>query len=432
MRIETIAEVSRKELSLFFSSPIGYLFLAVYLGVTMFVFFWVETFFARNIADVRPMFEWLPILLIFLSAALTMRSWSDERRTGTVEFLVTLPSSPWELVVGKFSACLMLLLVALVLTLPLPITVALIGNLDWGPVLAGYLAAILLGATYLSIGVFVSARCENQIVSLILTAFICGMFYLLGSPFLAGLVDNYTAEFLCSLGSGSRFTSITRGVLDFRDLYFYVSVVATFLTLNVLAIKSLGWTDSDHESRHRRAHVYTALLIGNFLLANVWIGQIKAIRWDVTAGDQYSISEVTQTQLNQLTEPLLIRGYFSSKTHPLLAPLVPQLKDLLAEYEIVGSDKLRLELIDPVTEPELEDEANSKYGIQAVPFQVSDRHQASLVNSYFDILIQYGDEYEVLSFRDLIEVKAKSEAEIDVQLNNPEYQITRSIKKVLC
>ena len=431
MQIESIAEISRKELSLFFSSPIGYLFLAVYLGVTMFVFFWVETFFARNIADVRPMFEWLPILLIFLSAALTMRSWSDERRTGTIEFLVTLPISPWELVVGKFSACVALLLIALVLTLPLPITVALMGNLDWGPVAAGYVAATLLGATYLSIGVFVSSRCDNQIVSLIVTAFICGGFYLVGSPFLTSLVDNNFADFLRSLGSGSRFTSITRGVLDFRDLYFYGSLAASFLTLNVFAIKTLGWTDTANEARHRRTVVLTALVIVNVLIANVWFGQVKSIRWDVTEGDQYSVTSVTEAQLSQLTEPLFIRGYFSSKTHPLLAPLVPQIKDLLAEYEIVGNDKLRLEIVDPVADPEMEDEANSKYGIEAVPFQISDRHQASLVNSYFDVLIQYGDEFEVLSFRDLIEVKAESESEIDVQLNNPEYQITRTIKKVL-
>ena len=431
MRLETIAELSRKELSLFFSSPIGYLFLAVYLGVTMFVFFWVEAFFARNIADVRPMFEWLPILLIFLSAALTMRSWSDERRTGTIEFLVTLPSSSWELVVGKFSACVVLLLIALILTLPLPITVAFMGDLDWGPVVAGYIAAVLLGATYLSIGVFVSARCDNQIVSLIVTAFICGVFYVLGSPFLTSLVDNNFAEFLRSLGSGSRFTSITRGVLDFRDLYFYGSIAASFLVLNVFAVKSLGWTDTANEKRHRTQQVLLGLLVVNLLLANVWIGQVKALRWDVTEGDQYSISEITEVQLSQLTEPLLIRGYFSSKTHPLLAPLVPQIKDLLAEYQIVGGDKLRLELVDPAADPEMEDEANSKYGINAVAFQISDRHQASLVNSYFDILVQYGDEFEVLGYSELIEVKAESESALDVKLNNPEYQITRTIKKVV-
>ena len=141
MRLDVIRRISRKELTLFFASPVGYLFLAVFLAVTLFVFFWVEAFFARNIADVRPMFEWMPLLLIFLCAALTMRMWSEERRTGTLEFVATLPASTWEFVLGKFLACWLLLLTALLLTLPLPVTVAVIADLDWGPVIAGYIEA---------------------------------------------------------------------------------------------------------------------------------------------------------------------------------------------------------------------------------------------------------------------------------------------------
>ncbi|MCY3860288.1 MAG: Gldg family protein [Gammaproteobacteria bacterium] len=430
MRRNASLDIAWKELAMFFSSPIGYLFLAAYLGVTLFVFFWVEQFFARNIADVRPMFEWLPILLIFLAATLTMRSWSDERRVGTIEFLSTMPVRDWELVAGKFLACLMLLIAALGMTLPIPITVAMLGNMDWGPVFAGYVASILLGAAYLSIGVFISARSENQIVSLILSVFACSVFYAIGSPFVTELFTNETADVLRGIGSGSRFESITRGVVDFRDLYFYVSVTLTFLVLNVYALRSLAWSDSGNRDKHRGTLVLLGLLVANLLIANVWLNYVKVLRWDVTEGDQYSISDVTKNQLAQLTEPLLIRGYFSAKTHPLLAPLVPQLSDLLAEYEISGRNVVRVELVDPTTNPELEDEANSKYGIRPVPFQVRDRHEASLVNSYFNVLVMYGDDYEVLGFQDLIEVKAESEFDLDVQLKNPEYQITRSIKKV--
>ena len=193
---DTVGAIVRKELALFFGSPIGYLFLLAYLGVTLFVFFWGEAFFARNIADVRPMFEWLPILLVFLAAALTMRMWSDERRIGTLEFVVTVPASAWQFAAGKFLACWALLALALALTLPLAITVALIGNLDWGPVFAGYVAALLLGAAYLSIGLYVSAKTDNQIVALILATFACGAFYLIGSPFIAELFDNEVGDIL--------------------------------------------------------------------------------------------------------------------------------------------------------------------------------------------------------------------------------------------
>ena len=171
----------------------------------------------------------------------------------------------------------------------------------------------------------------------------------------------------------------------------------------------------------------TGLLVANFLLVNAWIYPVSSLRFDVTEGRIFSISEPTKSYLAQLKELPRIRGYFSAKTHPLLAPLSPRLKDLLREYEVAGRGKVRLELIDPADDPELEEEANAKYGIRAVPFQISDRYQASLVNSYFDVLIEYGDEYEVLSFPDLIEIKATSESELDVQLKNPEFDITRSI-----
>ena len=146
------------------------------------MFFWVEAFFARNIADVRPMFEWMPLLLLFLCSALTMRMWSEERRSGTLEFVSTLPVTTWSFVLGKFFACWLLLAIALLLTLPLPLTVAYLGNLDWGPVLAGYVAALLLGGAYIAIGLTISARSDNQIVSLILSTIACGVLYLIGSP----------------------------------------------------------------------------------------------------------------------------------------------------------------------------------------------------------------------------------------------------------
>ena len=182
MSFQVMRRIAAKELTLFFASPTGYLFLAAFLAVTLFVFFWVEAYFARNVADVRPMFEWMPVMLIFLASALTMRLWSEERRTGTIEFVSTLPVSAWEFALGKFLACLSLLGIALLLTLPLPVSIEFMADLDWGPVLAGYVAAFLLGAAYVAIGLFVSARTDSQIVSLIMASFACGLFYLLGSP----------------------------------------------------------------------------------------------------------------------------------------------------------------------------------------------------------------------------------------------------------
>ena len=423
--------IVKKELNLFFTSPVAYLFLGCFVAITLFIFFWGEKFFARNIADVRPMFEWMPILLIFLSSALTMRMWSEERRTGTLEHLITLPISPWQFVIGKFLACMVLLGIALTLTLPLPISLSFMANFDWGPIASAYLATLLLGGAYLSIGLFVSSRSENQIVSLILTVIIASLFYLIGSKTLTGLVSNDSADLLRAIATGSRFESITRGVIDFRDLYYYGSIIIAFLTLNRFTLEKLRWASDGDTRHHDRWRAFTALVIVNALLANVWLSHIGALRSDVTEGKIYSISDATRNHLGQLQEPLLIRGYFSDKTHPLLAPLVPQVKDLLKEYEHESDGNILIEIIDPVKNPEAEEEAARKYGIQPQPFRVNDRHQSALVNSYFNILIHYGDEYKVLGFRDLIDVKASSESDIDVQLRNPEYDITNAIKQVL-
>ena len=425
-----VLRVAQKELRLFFASPVAWFFLGSFSAVTLFVFFWVEAFFARNIADVRPLFEWLPLLLIFLAAALTMRMWSEERRNGTLEHVLTQPVALWQFVAGKFLACVTLLLLALATTLPLPLSVAWLGNLDWGPVLAGYLASALLGAAYLSIGLFVSARTDNAMVSLMGSVLLAGLLYVLGSPLLTGFFGDAVGSVLRLLGSGSRFDSITRGVIDARDLYYYLAVCGIFLVLNVYTLESERWAAGTHP-RHRRWRIATALLVANLVLGAVWLQRLPALRADVTEGALYSISAPTHAVLDQLQEPLLIRGYFSERTHPLLAPLVPQLKDLLREYAVAGGDRVRVEFVDPAREPAKEQEANEEYGINATPFQVADRYQSALVNAYFDVLVQYGGEHETLAFGDLIEVKTGTGGQPEVVLRNPEFDVTRAVRDVL-
>ena len=426
-----IRRLARKEFSGFFASPAAFLFLGAFLAVTLFIFFWVETFFARNIADVRPLFQWMPVLLIFLVAALTMRAWSEERRSGTLETLLTSPVQPLDLTAGKFVAGMALVGVALILTLPLPITVAFLGPMDWGPVIGGYVATLFLAAAYVSIGLYMSARTDNPIVALILTAVVCGIFYMLGSPTLTTLFGHGFGGFLALVGAGSRFESITRGVLDFRDLYYYLSIVGIFLTLNLFTLERLRWAGNPISDRHRQWGLITLLAAVNFLAGNLWLHPIGWVRADITEGNIHSLSTATDQTLSRLQEPLLIRGYFSANTHPLLAPLVPQVKDLLEEYSVTAKGQVQVEFVDPQTDPELEEEAASKYSIRPVPFQMANRYQSSVVNSYFDILIAYGDQHETLGYQDLIEVKVRGAKDLDVLLNNPEYAITQAIRKTL-
>ena len=426
-----IARITRKEFAEFFASPAALLFLGAFLVVMLFLFFWMETFFARNIADARPLFKWLPVLLIFLSATLTMRTWSEERRAGTIENLLTSPINRLHLVLGKFLAGLLLVAMALALTIPLPVTISLLGPLDWGPVIGGYLAALFLAGAYLSIGVYMSAQTDNPIVAWILTTSVCAVLYLIGSPMITGLFGYRIGGFLMLLGTGTRFDSVTRGVLDLRDLYFYASIIGVFLTLNLFSLERICWAGNPGSRRHANWWIVVVLTLANLVAANFWLQPISWARVDITRDQMYSLSEATERYLSQLQEPLLIRGYFSAKTHPLLAPLVPRIHDLLEEYAELGRGKVRVEFVDPHKDQALEEEAASKYGIRPIPFQIASRHQSSIVNSYFHIVVSYADQTETLNFENLTEFKAGSSEGLEVALKNPEYSITSSIKKVL-
>lgn len=430
--MKQILAITRKELRGYFGSPMALIFLGAFLAATLFSFFWLDAFFARGIADVRPLFSRMPILLIFLVAALTMRQWSEEQRSGTLEILLTLPVRPVQLVLGKFLAVLALVALALALTLFLPLTVAVLGPLDWGPVFGGYLAALLLAAAYTAIGLFISSRTDNQIVALIATALLGGLFYVVGTTGVTDFAGEKVGTVLRAIGAGSRFESIQRGVIDLRDLIYYLTLAGVFLTLNVLSLLSQRWSTGEQTRPQREGATTLSLLVAlNLIVTNVWIYPLRALRVDLTQQHEYSLSTTTRDLLNGLQEPLLIRGYFSEKTHPLLAPLVPQVRDMLEEYRIASGGKVQVEIIDPAQDAEKEAEANQTYGISPTPFQVSGRYEASVINSYFDILLRYGDQSIVLNFQDLIEVQYNRDGTLDVHLRNLEYDLTRSIKKIV-
>ena len=423
--------IARKEWRAAFLSPVALIFLGIFLLASLFVFFYVKGFFARNIADARPFFEFMPVLLVLLASAFTMRLWSEEARAGTLEVLLNLPVRVRDLVLGKFLAGLGLVAVALVLTLPVPITVSLLGNLDWGPVLGGYLGLLLLASSYLAIGLFLSSLTNNQLVALLLSVVVCGLLVLLG--YLPQVVPMGIAmdELFRGLGTGSRFESMLRGVLDLRDLVYYASLAGLFLVLNMLSLEARRFGRSQRSLRRRRGMILGVVLLGgNLLVFNIGLAGASMLRLDMTEWGEYSISEVTRNLLRSARDPLLVRGYFSDKTHPLLDPLVPRIKDFLRELGAVGGPNVTVEFVDPTKDEDVEREAQSKYNIKSVPFRFASRFEDSVVNAYFHILVRYGDRFEVLNFGDLIDVEVQG-TDVKVRLRNLEYDVARAIQKVL-
>jgi ABC-2 type transport system permease protein len=233
-----------REIKSFFGSPIGYLVIAIFLllnGLFLWVFEGDFNILNSGFADLSPFFTLSPWILIFLIPAVTMRSFSDEKKQGTIELLFTKPLSIWEIVNGKFLGAFLLIVIALIPTL---IYVAVIsnlgspqGNIDLGSTMGSYFGLLFLISGYTAIGIFTSTLSDNQIVAFILSVFLCFLFYF-GFEGLSGYVGG---NFVAALGMDYHFKSMSRGVLDTRDIIYFVSVTILFLSLTVYKLKSLKW-----------------------------------------------------------------------------------------------------------------------------------------------------------------------------------------------
>lgn len=231
--------VARKEFRTYFESPIAYIFITAFLLLVNFLYLW--TFFVTGQADMRPFFGFMPFVFLFLVPSITMRLWAEERKMGTLEVLLTLPVQEKEVVLGKFIASFLFLLVMLALTFNIPLLVGVLGDPDWGTIICGYLGCLLMGASYLAIGLFASAISDNQIVAFILAIAICTAMLIVGEWFFLILVPDVFVPFFNFLGLGTHFESMGRGVIDTRDLLYYISVIGVFLYLNVYTVENRTW-----------------------------------------------------------------------------------------------------------------------------------------------------------------------------------------------
>ncbi len=237
--IHTIYVLFKKELLTYFNSPIAYIYIAVFLIVGNWLF--MKPFFLLGELSMRGYFNLLPWIFLFLTPAITMRLWSEEKKSGTIEFLLTLPVSNWQLVLAKFFGAFVFLALSLALTLSIPLSLSGLGSLDLGPVIGGYLAALGLGAAYLSLGLVMSSLTKNQIIALLASLVACFIFFIIGQDFVIASLPQALASICRFLSLGAHFDNITRGVLDSRDLIYYLSFTYFFLWINVKILEARKW-----------------------------------------------------------------------------------------------------------------------------------------------------------------------------------------------
>jgi ABC-2 type transport system permease protein len=235
-----INAVMRRELRSYFVTPVAYVFLVIFLVLAGILTFYAGDFYARGQADLQPFFVMHPWLYLILVPAITMRMWAEEAKGGTLELLLTLPVTLWQALLGKFLAAWLFIGLALGLTFPIWITVNYLGSPDNGVILAGYLGSWLMAGTFVAIGSCLSALTRSQVIAFILTALVCVLLILVGQPqvleFFQGALPRRLINAVAHLSMLRHFGSIARGVLDVRDMLYFLLSIVGWLTGGVLLL----------------------------------------------------------------------------------------------------------------------------------------------------------------------------------------------------
>lgn len=232
--------ITKRELISYFATPVAYVFITIFLLLSGLFTFYLGNFFEIGQASLGSFFEWHPWLYLFLVPAITMRLWSEEKKSGTIELLTTLPVSTLNIVLGKFMAAWLFTLLALVLTFPIWITVNYLGNPDNGVIMASYIGSFLMSGGYLSIGIFISSLTKNQVIAFIVSVTVCFLFTVSGLPIVLDFFSNWAGEaitdVIASFSFLANYSDISRGIIDLRTLVYFLSLIFLFLYLNVITL----------------------------------------------------------------------------------------------------------------------------------------------------------------------------------------------------
>ncbi len=232
--------IFKREFTSFFATPLAYVFLLMFLVLTNVFTFYLGDFYESGQANLNPFFNFHPWLYLFLVPALAMRMWAEERKSGTIELLMTLPITRFDSVVGKFLAAWVFAGIALLLTFPMVLTVNYLGDPDNGAILTGYVGSWLLVGAYLSVGSCMSAMAKNQVIAFILTVSLCFLFVVSGFPLVLDAFNGWAPQWLldavASFSFLTRFQAISKGVIDLRDLLYFLSFITAWLMATAVVV----------------------------------------------------------------------------------------------------------------------------------------------------------------------------------------------------
>ena len=239
--MNTISALFRRELKSYFATPVAYVFIVIFLVLMSTFTFYLGDFYERGQADLAPFFVFHPWLYLLLVPAIAMRLWAEERKTGSIELLMTLPITPWQAVLGKYLAAWAFTGVALLLTFPIWITVNYLGDPDNGAIVAAYIGSFLMAGGFLAIGACLSATTSNQVIAFVITVVVCFVFLASGFPMVLDFFTSWAPQTLvdgiASLSFLTHFENISKGVIDLRDLIYFGLLISAFLYANTIVLR---------------------------------------------------------------------------------------------------------------------------------------------------------------------------------------------------
>ena len=352
--MNAIRIIARREVKTLFDLPTAYILLVVFIAVNDFLYFRQAELY--GLATLRPMLELLPWLLLFFVPAVTMRALAEDVRAGTLEVVLAQPITERELLLGKYLGQVAFLWIALALTVAIPLGLWIGARLEVGVLIAQYFGSALLVAGFAAVGLWASSVTRNQITAFILGVAVMFVLVLVGlDPLLVGLPAGLSA-IAAAFGVLSHFQQIARGAVDLRDVIYFFTLVAVFLSLAYFSLMRRKLAPSGAELK--RLQLGTTLLIGVLVMLNLfgrWIGG----RIDLSPGRQFTLSRASRDLLGHLPDLVTIKLFASSALPPEVAPVKRDVDDLLGDYRAAAHGKLRLVVIDPTGDSTAAHEAAS-------------------------------------------------------------------------
>ncbi|MDE2804416.1 MAG: Gldg family protein [Gemmatimonadota bacterium] len=388
--MKQILLVARKELRSFFDQPIAYVLAVAFLGLGLYMAF--RSLYAVSAATLRPFFDLLPWLLVVFVPAVAMKSLAEERRGRTLEWLLAQPLTETEIVLGKFLGSWLFILITFAGTLPMAVGVLMASEADPGIMVAQYVGASLLAAQMLSVGIWASSMTRNQITAFIAGAFTCFMLVLIGTPIVQIGLPRLIGGWAVQLSVLSHFENVARGVIDLRDLLYFVSTCGLFL---LLAVAALGHERLSRQSEaFRRLRLGTGVIALGVLVLNLLGGHVRG-RLDLTRGDLFTLSEGSREILGNLDDVVNLSFFVSDDLPQEIQLTERDVRDLIADLENASNDMLAVSVVNPDDGEDAADDASS-LGIAPIEFNVLRDDELQVRRGYFGLAVTYADEQETI------------------------------------